>query len=432
MKLLKFFLSIVLLATLFAFPCLASESSAKEHMISSDLEQAFQKLIALSDNAVTSKNEWLNNISLEEDFMPHQKIKLSEDLIKLFELKKTVHEIKSEITTTQKMNYRISTKLLSTKKQGDYIFYDIAKEVQFNYCDLPDVLSKDGRIVQFVVRENKADNYLEIVDFFVMDDYDIRHCKEEFSLYQAYTDSIADSKDLAFKEYSLLKEVNWEENLNHIKDMMKKAKEMNSEQEIEQTIEKSPLAIAPLYKGGIKEYARRNCSKNQPPSGWGDSTVPYYDFSLIPGNYDCTNFVSHAILAGRANIYYNSNPSTGWYYKALNNRSYSWSGVPNLRNFLISNAPVGPFGSEINYTTYSNINLIPYEFGDVIQFYEGEGYNNWRHSGIVTQFYKIPSSGKYGALYCARVARGIFEYDKKAESKYEGQPKRIIKLNGTR
>lgn len=372
MKLLKFFLSMVLVATLFALPCLASESSAKEHTISSDLEQAFQKLIALSDNAVNSKNEQLNNISLEKDFVPYKKIKLSEELIKLFELKKIVHEIKSEITTTQKMNYRISTKLLSTKKLGDYIFYDIAKEVQFNYCDLPDVLSKDGRIVQFVVRENKADNYLEIVDYFVMDDYDIRRCEEEFSLYQAYTDSIADSKDLAFKEYSLLKEVNWEENLNHIKDMMKKAKEMNSD------------------------------------------------------------FVSHAILAGRANIYYNSNPSTGWYYKALNNRSYSWSGVPNLRNFLISNAPVGPFGSEINYTTYSNINLIPYEFGDVIQFYKGEGYNNWRHSGIVTQFYKIPSSGKYGALYCARVARGIFEYDKKAESKYEGQPKRIIKLNGTR
>lgn len=69
--------------------------------------------------------------------------------------------------------------------------------------------------------------------------------------------------------------------------------------------------------------------------------MPYYDFSKIKNNYDCTNFVSHALLAGGAKPYKPSGATgiigTGWYYTNLDNRSSSWSGVSYLYSFLTSN-----------------------------------------------------------------------------------------------
>ena len=56
-----------------------------------------------------------------------------------------------------------------------------------------------------------------------------------------------------------------------------------------------------LNDAKIKTWVRNNFNKQNPSSG--GKGVPYYDFSKISGNYDCTNFVSHALLAGGANVY---------------------------------------------------------------------------------------------------------------------------------
>ena len=75
-----------------------------------------------------------------------------------------------------------------------------------------------------------------------------------------------------------------------------------------------PSRYSSLVSADVVSYARNNFDKPQPNSG--DGIVPYYDFSDIPGNWDCTNFVSHALLAGGANVYDtggNGISSTGWY-----------------------------------------------------------------------------------------------------------------------
>lgn len=64
----------------------------------------------------------------------------------------------------------------------------------------------------------------------------------------------------------------------------------------------------------------------------------YYDFSYIGG--DCTNFASQVLYAGYGEM--NLKPVTGWYYKSLNNRTPSWTGVNELYNFLINNRGSGP------------------------------------------------------------------------------------------
>ena len=86
-----------------------------------------------------------------------------------------------------------------------------------------------------------------------------------------------------------------------------------------------PRAATSLNYTAIKNWARQNFNKANPSSG--GSGVPYYDFSKIKNNYDCTNFVSHALLAGGAKPYKPSGATgiigTGWYYTNLDNRSSS-------------------------------------------------------------------------------------------------------------
>ena len=403
-------------------------SNAAENLLLEDfLTDTFQKLIALADNAVD-----FNSQSIElETVLSDKEIVLAEEVKDLFRYRKSLEDLFSTYTSTAKMNYRLSIRLLSKKEIGELCFYEVAKASEYNYTDLPDVLSKEGRIVQFVTRQDSLTGKMEIIDFFVPDDYELRGCLEELSLYDLYQENRADS-ELLFLRKSNLKE-NYDNIFRSTSEYIKQKTEEAENVTPEENADITEINRIPLSKYAIKDYARRNCSKDQPLAGWGDSVAPYYDFSQIPGNYDCTNFASHAILAGGANICYNGNPGTGWYFKSLNDRSYSWSGVPKLRDFLVSNSNIGPYGHELNYRTYSDINSIPYEFGDLIQFYQADGYNNWRHSGIITQFYKLPSSTtQYGVLYCARIAKGIYEYDVKAEKKYGKQPKRVIALDGTR
>ena len=49
----------------------------------------------------------------------------------------------------------------------------------------------------------------------------------------------------------------------------------------------------------------------------------FYAFSNLGG--DCTNFASQCIYAGAGVMNYT--PTFGWYYKNLNDRTPSWTGV---------------------------------------------------------------------------------------------------------
>ena len=70
-----------------------------------------------------------------------------------------------------------------------------------------------------------------------------------------------------------------------------------------------------------------------------DRNPLFYNFTGIGG--DCTNFVSQCIFAGCCEMNYT--PNTGWYYRGLNDRSPSWSGVSFFYDFITTNQGVGTY-----------------------------------------------------------------------------------------
>ncbi len=184
-----------------------------------------------------------------------------------------------------------------------------------------------------------------------------------------------------------------------------------------------------LDKTKIVAWARENFNKYQPQSGNPELIPNYLDFSSInPNSYDCTNFVSHAILAGGAPTFdtggWGISPS-GWYFRDVVNRSSSWSGVGPLYSFLTNNKARGPFGEFRRYEDiYSGV--FDFEEGDIIQFWGGDF---WRHTGVITGFAYSPE-GRLEALVTGRTDTQNYNDNTLASEIYPGKPRRVIKLLG--
>ncbi len=98
----------------------------------------------------------------------------------------------------------------------------------------------------------------------------------------------------------------------------------------------------------------------------------YYDFSKLGG--DCTNFASQCIYAGAGIMNYT--PTFGWFYKSVNDRTPSWTGVEYLYNFLVNNNGPGPFAEEVP--------LDKLDIGDIVQL--GKATGDFYHSPVVVGF----------------------------------------------
>ncbi|MCC8183058.1 MAG: amidase domain-containing protein [Clostridiales bacterium] len=69
----------------------------------------------------------------------------------------------------------------------------------------------------------------------------------------------------------------------------------------------------------------------------------FYDFQNLGG--DCTNFASQCLYAGTGIM--NFTPVFGWYYRSVNDRAPSWTGVIYFYNFLVRTEDnTGPFAIE--------------------------------------------------------------------------------------
>ena len=136
---------------------------------------------------------------------------------------------------------------------------------------------------------------------------------------------------------------------------------------------------------------------------WAFSRNPaYYNFNNLGG--DCTNFASQVIYAGAPVM--NFTPTFGWYYRSLNDRSPSWTGVEYLYNFLVGNSGVGPYAREVP--------LSELEIGDIVQL--GRATGDFYHSPVVVGFSRgqiLVAAHTYDAYnrplsaYNYEVARGI-------------------------
>ena len=72
----------------------------------------------------------------------------------------------------------------------------------------------------------------------------------------------------------------------------------------------------------------------------------------------------------------NYTPTFGWYYRSVNDRTPSWTGVEYLYNFLVNNDGVGPFAEEAP--------LSELEVGDIVQL--GTETGDFYHSPVVVGF----------------------------------------------
>lgn len=105
---------------------------------------------------------------------------------------------------------------------------------------------------------------------------------------------------------------------------------------------------------------------------WAFSRNPaYYDFQNIGG--DCTNFASQVLYAGCGVMNYT--PTFGWYYRSVNDRTPSWTGVNQLYNFLISNQGPGPRAEVIPLSE-----VLP---GDLIQLSFSQNAQSFDHTPVV-------------------------------------------------
>ena len=120
------------------------------------------------------------------------------------------------------------------------------------------------------------------------------------------------------------------------------------------------MRVIPYDRTRAYEYAKK----------WAFGRNPdFYAFDRIGG--DCTNFASQCIYAGAGIMNYT--PIMGWFYKNINDRTPSWTGVQYLYDFLVGNDGVGPFAKE------TPLNKL--EVGDIIQL--GRSTNDFYHSPVV-------------------------------------------------
>lgn len=150
----------------------------------------------------------------------------------------------------------------------------------------------------------------------------------------------------------------------------------------------------------VYDYAKR----------WAFGRNPkFYDFENIGG--DCTNFASQCIYAGSGVMNYT--PVMGWYYKSVDDRTPSWTGVRYLYEFLVRNGGVGPFAEE---TALDKLDI-----GDIVQL--GRASGDFYHSPIV-----VGRSG--GEIYVAAHSYDAFNKPLSSYSFYRARGIHILGVRG--
>lgn len=330
----------------------------------------------------------------------------------------------TKAANAEKENYKLNFTILSSEVTKEGVFLSISTEATFNYVGLKSE-SGFGEISNMFFKNTSTG--FTMADWYMPYDY-----------YDEFVRGVVDNSSQFFYNTTLV-DSNISQRQVEIHDRI--VNNFSADQEAPEQITDSAevstdqvpapnATLRSLNKSAIVTYARNNI-KATPASGNG--VVPYYDFSQLSGNWDCTNFVSHALLAGGAVVYDTGGTgisSTGWYYRSLSNRSSSWSGVPNLHTFLVNNTTKGPAGTSLTYRTFDWFGTHPYQAGDVLQFYLSGSYNNWRHSTIITEFYETSQVNVVGALVTGRTGVGSYNNNQKAETIYPGDAKRVIKLKG--
>lgn len=399
-----------------------------------------------SDNNVTSPMLSLENqkITFAKDFL--ESYYLSKDLyydcdfsqyisnsnfLKYVDEKAKSSAYKLQVyDVDDKQNYKLDLECVESYNISDATYYKFNVNILFNYKNC-DVLSGYGE-QNFIKVEADDLGVTKISDWYIpYDEYDVFVRGELSSLPRESVWEREESQELLKKqknENMRLKNYYAQAAKNQKLDFSYNTSEKSAEQPLA-----ASASLHSLNKHNIVVWATNNYNKKNPTSGNPSQVSSYYDFSTIPNNFDCTNFVSHAILAGGAPVYdtgYSGIQGSGWYFRNISNRSSSWSGVNNLYSFLTTNTTRGPKATSIAYSNYwaPSGTPRPYDYGDLIQFHSG---TTWIHSGVITTM--IPLSGssttiEAGVTY--RSSSSSYSLNKRQSEIYSGKSRRVLVLDG--
>lgn len=145
-----------------------------------------------------------------------------------------------------------------------------------------------------------------------------------------------------------------------------------------------------------------------------DRNPKYYNYDKLGG--DCTNYISQCIHAG-SNIM-NYTKEYGWYYIDANTKTPSWTGVPFLYQFLVTNKSVGPYGREVG--------IEEVEVGDIVQLSFAD--NKYTHTMIIVE----KEMGKIEDISQIKIASHTIDNFGKSISEYQYENIRWIHIDGIR
>lgn len=164
------------------------------------------------------------------------------------------------------------------------------------------------------------------------------------------------------------------------------------------------MPLKPYDRAAAVAYAHR----------WAYGRNPaYYNFDALGG--DCTNFASQCLYAGSDVMDFLA--TFGWYYRSLNDRSPSWTGVPFFCDYLVRKRPTpGPVAVEVP--------LSACEPGDFVQLrFSGQRYG---HTPVIVAVGPMPDPGN------TLVAAHTFDTDYRPLSSYQFQSMRCLHITGVR
>lgn len=107
-------------------------------------------------------------------------------------------------------------------------------------------------------------------------------------------------------------------------------------------------------------------------SWWNKRNPEFYNFDSLGG--DCTNFISQCLFYGGYKM--KVDISNGWFYKSLNYRSPSFTGVNEMYQFLLKN-------KDEKYIRAKIVSLNEIEVGDLIQIRQNSSM--FTHTLLVTK-----------------------------------------------
>lgn len=256
------------------------------------------------------------------------------------------------------------------ERKTDYISDNVVTvkykiQEMFTSTSLGETQSGQGGVYDYIFRlEKQKDGNWKIIQAYVNDDFTqaiIPELTEEQPVVNRSKMAIEDKAEEIEYNYDVDRAIN---NLKNI----------YSDNYVN-VIDEEPIST----RAGVNRKLNATKMREYQDKWWNSRNPRWGDFSNIGG--DCTNYVSQVLNAGGAPLDPSGNYK--WYYYTMGNRSSSWSGVNELRNYLIGNTYTGPEGSY--YSGY----LENLKIGDLIQLRRA-GQNHYYHTLVLCSPGKDP------------------------------------------